>query len=84
MLQALELLNGGIAYGMVQAGAANYASMDDKQAVEEIYLSALCRFPTVQERRTAQRFLSRGAVRGVAVADLLWTMVNTREFLFQH
>ena len=39
------------------------------------------RFP---ERKAGQAFLSGAAKRGEAVMDLLWSVLNTREFLFQH
>lgn len=85
LLQALELLNGGAAYEMAQSGAKRYAAFPDDRTIEEIYLSALSRFPTEQERTTAKRYLTRNpARRNTAVVDLLWTVINTREFLFQH
>lgn len=84
LLQALELLNGGTAYEMVKSGAGRYAGLNDRQVVEEIYLSALCRYPSEKETRTAERYLARSLDRNTGITDLLWTVVNTREFLFQH
>ncbi|HLK56123.1 MAG TPA: DUF1553 domain-containing protein, partial [Chthonomonadaceae bacterium] len=84
LLQALELLNGGTAYRMAQSGAGRYAPLEDDRLVEELYLSALCRFPTEQERAIARTYLKRGGNRDSAIMDLVWAVVNMQEFLFQH
>ena len=84
LLQALELLNGTVMHGAVQGGSRNYEQLGDEQLLEELYLSALARFPSVTERKAGQAFLSGAAKRGEAVMDLLWSVLNTREFLFQH
>jgi hypothetical protein len=36
------------------------------------------------ERSAGLRHLARAQNRDQAVTDLLWTVVNTQEFLFQH
>jgi hypothetical protein len=84
LLEALELLNGGTAYQLAQIGARHYASLPDAALIEELYLSAFARFPTPKEQATAQRFLAKTANRENAVTDLVWTVLNTQEFLFQH
>ncbi len=84
LLQALELLNGGVPYQAAQAGVVHYVKFPDKRLIEELYLSALSRYPTRAERESALRFLMREGERTERVLDLLWTIVNTREFLFQH
>ncbi len=84
LLEALELLNGGTAHQMAEVGARHYAGMTDPALIEELYLSALSRFPTPKEQEIAQRFLSKASNRENAVTDLVWTVLNTQEFLFQH
>lgn len=84
LLQALELLNGGMAYQSASGGAAKYAALEPGKLLDELYLSALCRLPTERERATAGKYLAGAAERNTAVADLVWTVVNTQEFLFQH
>ena len=84
LLQALELLNGGIAQRSATAGAAKYAAMSDDALIEELYLSALSRKPAAVEVTKARGFLTGKSNRQEAVADLVWTVVNTQEFLFQH
>jgi len=84
LLEALELLNGGTAYNMAEVGARHFANMTDAALIEELYLSALSRFPTPKEQATAQRFLTKATNRENAITDLVWTVLNTQEFLFQH
>ena len=84
LLEALELLNGGTAYRMAETGARHYSGMTDPALIEELYLSALSRFPNAKEKATAQAFLAKAANRENAVTDLVWTVLNTQEFLFQH
>ena len=84
LLQALELLNGGTASRMAESGVTHYAALDDAEFIEELYLSSVCRFPTDKERATATRYLVRATDRPAARMDLIWTLTNTQEFLFQH
>ncbi|MEO7649112.1 MAG: DUF1549 and DUF1553 domain-containing protein, partial [Bryobacteraceae bacterium] len=66
------------------------AALKDRDLVEKIYLSALSRFPSEDEIAAALKPVA-AASSGEAVAkrrqafqDLLWTMFNSKEFLFQH
>jgi len=84
LLQALELLNGGGAHQMARTGSVEYAKLSNEALVEELYLAALSRAPNPKERATATAYLVRATDRPEAVMDLVWTLVNTQEFLFQH
>jgi hypothetical protein len=50
---------------------------------EELFLATLCRFPSAEERQLVGRWL-RGPDRRRALEDVLWMLLNHREFLFQH
>jgi hypothetical protein len=51
--------------------------------VEELYLSALSRFPTTAEKARAVAWLDKNAAdRQQAVQDLLWALLNSKEFVF--
>ena len=84
LLQALELLNGTVMRQAVESGAKRYDAMDNSQIVDELYLSSLARFPSAAERKSGTAFLASATVRSESVMDLLWSVLNTREFLFQH
>ncbi|MGV3724184.1 MAG: DUF1553 domain-containing protein [Actinomycetota bacterium] len=84
LLQALELLNGGGAHQMARTGSASYAQLPNAALVEELYLAALSRKPNAKEKATTLAYLGKAPDRAEAVMDLVWTLVNTQEFLFQH
>ncbi|MEI6861806.1 MAG: DUF1553 domain-containing protein, partial [Verrucomicrobiota bacterium] len=84
LLQALELLNGKTLYSCVQTGSARYARLGEDELLDRLYLSALARFPAAAERTIGRQFLAAAPKREDAVMDLLWSVLNTREFLFQH
>jgi hypothetical protein len=84
LLQALELLNGATLHSCVQEGASRYARLTDGELLDSLYLAALARFPSAAELDTARKFVAAAPNRDEAVMDLLWSALNTREFLFQH
>ena len=59
-----------------------------QEIVEDIYLGALSRLPTGEEQAAFARFLASAAAkpeeRQSALEDILWTVVNTKEFMFTH
>lgn len=55
-----------------------------EQAAEELYLAAFARLPTPQEQQTALEYLRRQPDFRRGLEDLLWTLINTREFMFNH
>lgn len=56
---------------------------DDERLVEELYLSALSRYPDAEERARAVSFLEHATrPRRQAVEDLLWSLLNSLEFSF--
>jgi hypothetical protein len=61
----------------------------DQRLVEELYLGALSRYPTDTERQTGVEYLSAAAPddlsqRRARAEDLLWTLLNSLEFVFNH
>lgn len=83
--QALVLLNGNETTQAALAGAGRYAEFaDDARLILELCLSAYGRSPTDRELRQMSEHLAKSPTRRDAVADVLWAVLNTREFLFQH
>ncbi|MFM8252289.1 MAG: DUF1549 domain-containing protein [Planctomycetota bacterium] len=91
MTQVLHMANGNTLNGKLQtpgnrleqqlaAGAAPAA------IIEELYLSALSRFPSDAEREQLLSALQEtpAAERRVAFEDLYWSVLSSREFLFNH
>ena len=52
--------------------------------IEELYLAALSRFPAEDETMEALMNLMRGKDRQKEAEDLLWALLNSKEFLFNH
>jgi len=56
----------------------------DAAIVEEISLATLTRLPDDAERDAVWRHLAESADRRAALADVVWALVNTREFATNH
>ena len=88
--QALHLLSGETIHQKLTApGSAveqAVAQADDALVVESLYLAALSRFPTPAERDAlvAELRYVEPAQRRQAIEDLYWSVLTSREFLFQH
>ncbi len=67
--------------------AANLAKDQNRsldELVDEIYLRAFCREPRPQERAIAVAHLREHGDRKKALENLLWSIVKTKEFLYNH
>jgi hypothetical protein len=53
------------------------------QIVEECYLAAFSRFPTPSEQSAALAYLQHGKNGRATLEDLLWGLVNAKEFLLR-
>ena len=62
------------------------AATDNARIVEELYLAALSRLPTAAERDALVAELAAGASedRRQTIEDLYWSVLTSREFLFNH
>jgi hypothetical protein len=60
----------------------------DSAKVRELYLWVFARPPTAEELRTATTYLARRGTtdqgKRQAYEDLMWALLNTKEFLFNH
>jgi hypothetical protein len=56
----------------------------DGAAVEGLYLAALSRPPSADERAAALDYLRRKVGRRAGLEGLLWVLLNTREFILVH
>jgi Protein of unknown function (DUF1549)/Protein of unknown function (DUF1553) len=55
-----------------------------EKAVEEIYLAAFSRLPTADEKGKALGYLEQHKEMRTGLEDLVWALLNTREFIFNH
>ena len=87
--QALHLMNSPGTMRKIQdrAGRAARLASSDLAAdgiIEELYLSALSRFPSDAEQKLMQQAFAESSDRRAATEDILWTLLNTKEFVFNH
>ncbi len=53
--------------------------------IEMLYLNILSRKPTAEETRIVKEyFKTKGINRGQAINDIIWALINSKEFLFKH
>ncbi len=55
-----------------------------ERVVEELFLGTLSRPPTVAERTAMTALLQEASSRREGVEDVLWALLNSREFVFNH
>ncbi len=85
--QTLNMVNGptigdAIAHPQGIIAKSIAAGADNDKMIESIYLSALCRKPTAEEKtRTLEYFATAGDTK-VASEDLMWALINSPGFLF--
>ncbi len=54
------------------------------ELIDELYLAALSRPPAGEESRRVLAYLDQSADRRAALEDVLWGLVNAKEFLLRH
>ena len=61
------------------------SGVGDDEILDELYLATLSRYPTDAERDLMhEAFRALPGQRRAAVEDVLWTLLNTKEFIFNH
>ncbi len=87
MLQALSFINGKAMLGKVTAGNARPAELvnkklPDDQLIAQLYLWTLARPATDQEKQIALAFFKNyGDKKLDAAQDLMWALMNSRDFM---
>ena len=88
--QALFLANGGLLRGWLAPGGGNLSDRLNKEAdvsalTEELYVSVLSRRPTESEAKKVAGYLeSRGMDRTQAIQEMVWALLTSVEFRFNH
>ncbi len=86
--QAFQLITGPLVNQMLGAadnriGRLLAVGKSDSEIIEEFYQAALCRPPSAMERQAALAMIGRAKDRRAALEDLVWGLVNAKEFLLR-
>ena len=87
--QALHLANSPALQGKLSSDKGRIARLikegkSDVEIADDLYLAAFARLPTEQERNVIQETLKEVPARQEAWEDVLWSLLNGAEFVFQH
>ncbi len=68
----------------IEDAEADGKQLDAESLVNQVWLRTVGRPPNDEERNRAMKHLSSSQSFAEAIADLLWVMLNTKEFLLNH
>jgi len=83
--QILAMFNGPITHAMLERGSVIHGEIvagDPREAVDVIFLSVLSRTPDAEDRRLAIAEITSADNPATGVGNVIWALLNTREFLF--
>ena len=83
------MIAGDTVNGKVRSDSGTLAAMikdgkKDDEIVEHFYLAALSRYPTAEERDLCLTGIGRAPTRARGLQNVLWALLNTNEFLYNH
>ncbi len=87
--QVLHLINGGTIDTAIQSKNGRVANLvssttEDATILEELYLAAYSRRPLDAEKTSITGFLADSEDRKQVFEDVLWSILNSKEFVFNH
>ena len=86
--QALHMLNGSTVGGKIAEGGLIgrwlAAGKTPEQIIESIYVRALTRMPTADERTRLLAVVQQAESPEQGLQDVFWAVLNAREFVFNH
>jgi hypothetical protein len=89
LTQVLHLVNSPELEDKIASDTGRVARLVERKAppgkaVEELYLATLGRFPTAAEQARILDHLGRGPDPRRVLEDVLWSLINSKEFLLNH
>lgn len=89
LAQALQLINGPTVNDKLRnannrVGKLLARKLADRVMVDELYLATVSRMPTEDDVKTSLEYVSKATDKRKAWEDVLWALLNTKEFLFRH
>jgi hypothetical protein len=88
VLQSFQLLTGQLLHSLLdepdnRIGTLLKRKATNEQIIDTFYLAALSRPPTKNEREKLAAFVSKAKDRREALEDVVWGLVNSKEFLLR-
>lgn len=85
--QALHTLNGDTLQKKIASSSGRLATLlkaktPHAKIVEQLYLATLCRYPTEKEQAACRKLLKESPSSKEFYEDLLWALMNSKQFLF--
>jgi len=86
--QAFQLLTGGVLNQLLSApdnrlGGLLARGKSNREIIEELYLASVSRLPVPEELNAACALMERSKDRRAALEDIVWGLVNAKEFLLR-
>jgi hypothetical protein len=86
--QALQMITGQLVNKSVSTadnriGKLLAAGKSNTAILENLYLATLCRLPNEREREVLVARMERAVDRRLALEDILWALLNSKEFLLR-
>jgi hypothetical protein len=87
--QALQMINGPVVHNKLRDANGRIAKLvaankPDEEIINELYLAALARKPAAAELEAAKKHIAGNTDKKLAMEDIGWALLNSKEFLFQH
>jgi hypothetical protein len=73
-----KVLNGGLVKKLQKAGRTR------AEIIDELYVRTLSRPPTEKETTALAAFFGESKKEDVVLNDLFWSLLNAKEFVFNH
>ena len=89
LTQTLELINGPSVNERLRnpdnrLGKMLASKMSDAEMLDELYLAALSRLPLPAEAKVMLAHVAAAEAKRLAWEDILWTLLNSKEFAYRH
>jgi len=87
LAQALHTINGDTLASKIASSEGRVSKLlakgtQHEDMVREIYLASLCRLPSLDELTSSHDFLNESKTPAECYQDLLWALINSKQFLF--
>jgi hypothetical protein len=87
LAQALFMINDADIHQRIADSTGRLATLlgritDDRELIDEMYLTSLSRHPSADEMNSLLEYIGQADSRDEAMQDAMWSLMNVREFLF--